>query len=132
MRTAIDQFELARDGLGSISRLSAIEREALRNAYFFLGACAYDLGDFELAVKHYAAAHAKFSDDPAALVPLIQIVSARLQQGEYALAQAANERAQRLYDSFPDNVWADSNLPLTREDWQRWFQASERLATVGG
>ena len=132
LRTAIEQFEIARDGLGAISQASAIEREALRNAYFFLGACAYNLGDFELAVKHYAAAHAKYSGDPAALVPLIQIVSARLQQGEYALARAANERAQRLYESFPDDVWADSNLPLTRDDWQRWFQASERLATVGG
>jgi len=132
LRTAIEQFELARDGLSSISEPTAVEREALRNAYFFLGSCAYDLGEYELAVKHYAAAHAKYSGDPAALVPLIQIVSARLQQGEYAMARAANERAQRLYESFPDEVWADGNLPLTRDDWQRWFEASERLATAGG
>ncbi len=132
LRSAIEQFELARDGLERIRDLSAAEREALRNAYFFLGACAYDLEDYELAVKHYAAAHAKYSNDPAALVPLIQIVSARLQQGELALARAANERAQRLYQSFPDEVWNSSELPLTREDWQRWFQASERLATAGG
>lgn len=132
LRSAIEQFELARDGLEQIREPSAAEREALRNAYFFLGACAYDLEDYELAVKHYAAAHAKYSHDPAALVPLIQIVSARLQQGELALARAANERAQRLYQSFPDEVWDDSALPLTRDDWQRWFQASERLATVGG
>lgn len=132
LRTAIEQFELSRDGLERVRDLSAVEREALRNAYFFLGACAYDLGDYEQAVKHYAAAHARYSGDPAALVPLIQIVSARLEQGELAMARAANERAQRLYESFPDDVWNDSNLPLTREDWQRWFQASERLATVGG
>jgi tetratricopeptide (TPR) repeat protein len=132
LRSAIEQFELARDGLEGIRELSAAEREALRSAYFFLGACAYDLRDYELAVKHYAAAHAKYSNDPAALVPLIQIVSARLEQGELALARAANERAQRLYQSFPDEVWDNSDLPLTRDDWQRWFQASERLATVGG
>jgi tetratricopeptide (TPR) repeat protein len=132
LRTAIEQFELARDGLERVREPSAAEREALRSAYFFLGACAYDLEDYELAVKHYAAAHAKYSGDPAALVPLIQIVSARLQQGELALARAANERAQRLYESFPNEVWTDSALPLTREDWQRWFQASERLATAGG
>lgn len=132
LRTAIEQFEYARDGLELIRDPSASEREALRSAYFFLGACAYDLEDYELAVKHYAAAHAKYSNDPAALVPLIQIVSARLQQGEMALARAANERAQRLYQSFPDTVWADSSLPMTRDDWQRWFQASERLATAGG
>ncbi|MFI4882732.1 MAG: tetratricopeptide repeat protein [Phycisphaerales bacterium JB064] len=132
LRTAIEQYELARAGLEKFRDLSAIEREALRNAYFFLGSCAYDLQDYELAVKHYAAAHAKYSGDPSALVPLIQIVSARLQQGEIALARAANERAQRLYESFPDEVWADANLPLTRDDWQRWFQASERLATAGG
>lgn len=130
--TSIEQFELTRDGLEQLAGLSIGEREALRSAYFFLGACAYDLGDYELAVKHYAAAHAKYSGDPAALVPLIQIVSARLEQGELALARAANERAQRLYESFPDDVWNDSALPLTREDWQRWFQASEKLATVGG
>lgn len=132
LRTAIDQFELARAGLENSREPSAVERESLRNAYFFLGSCAYDLEDYELAVKHYAAAHAKYSSDPAALVPLIQIVSARLQQGELALARAANERARRLYESFPDEVWTDANLPLTRDDWQRWFQASERLATAGG
>ncbi len=132
LRTAIDEFGKARDGLEKVRDPSASERESLRSAYFFLGSCAYDLEDYELAVKHYAAAHAKYSGDPAALVPLIQIVSARLQQGELALARAANERAQRLYQSFPDEVWNDSALPMTRDDWQRWFQASERLATAGG
>lgn len=132
LRTAIEQFELTRDGFERLAELSPAERESLRSAYFFLGACSYDLGDYELAVKHYAAAHAKYAGDPAALVPLIQIVSARLQQGEFALARAANERARRLYESFPSEVWNDSDLPLSRDDWQRWFQASERLATAGG
>lgn len=132
LRTAIEQYELARASLESLAEPGVAEREALRNAYFFLGACAYDLGDYDLAVKHYAAAHARYASDPAALVPLIQIVSARLQQGELALARAANERAKRLYESFPEEVWTDATLPMTREDWQRWFQASERLATAGG
>lgn len=132
LRTSIEHFELTRDGLERLTDLSTAEAESLRSAYFFLGACAYDLGDYELAVKHYAAAHAKYAGDPAALVPLIQIVSARLEQGELALARAANERAQRLYESFPDEVWNSSDLPLTRDDWQRWFQASEKLATAGG
>lgn len=132
LRTAIEQYEHSRTGLERLQLPTPAEREALRGAYFFLGACAYDLEDYDLAVRHYAAAHAKYSGDPASLVPLIQIVSARLQQGEYALARAANERAQRLYQSFPEEVWADNALPLTREDWQRWFQASERLATAGG
>lgn len=132
LRTAIEHYEQARAGLERLSQPTPAEREALRGAYFFLGACAYDLEDYELAVRHYAAAHAKYSGDPSSLVPLIQIVNARLQQGEFALARAANERAQRLYQSFPEEVWADPTLPLTRDDWQRWFQASERLATAGG
>ena len=132
LRTAIEQYELARAGLESLEMPTPAERESLRGAYFFLGACAYDLEDYDLAVRQYAAAHAKYSGDPASFVPLIQIVSARLQQGELGLARAANERAQRLYESYPEEVWANTDLPLTRADWQRWFQASERLATVGG
>jgi len=131
LRTAIEHFERVRTGLESLASLSSLERDALRNTFFYLGACPFDLGEYELAVRNYAAAYARYANDPAALVPLIQIVRARLAQGELALARAANDRARRVYESFPQDVWDDSALPLTREDWQRWFEASERLATAG-
>ncbi|MEO1007697.1 MAG: tetratricopeptide repeat protein [Planctomycetota bacterium] len=129
--TAMEHYTAARDGLETLRGPTAVEAEYLRNAYFYLGACPFDLGDYETAVRNYAAAHARYARDPSALVPLIQIVNARLAQGEYALAQAANERAQRLYASFPAEVWDDADLPMSRGDWQRWFEASERLASVG-
>ena len=35
---------------------------ALRNSYFFLGDCAFDLGDFESAVQHYETARERTED----------------------------------------------------------------------
>lgn len=112
-------------------RRTAAEELALRNAYFYMGECAFHLADYDRAVLFYDAAREKYSQDPASLVALAQMVTAHLKQGDTARAKAAQERAVRFYKSLPSSAWDDPTLPMTRADWERWLDASGKLAGAG-
>lgn len=133
LREALSLFAEVRDGLGALppERLSESGRVALRNSYFFLGDCAFDLGDYESAVRHYETAREKFSRDPASLVGMVQIVNAYVAMGEIDRARAANERARRFYTSLPQDAWNDPYLPMSREDWERWLDSTAELFGFG-
>jgi len=125
-------FELVRDSIEAKEqhRRTALEETQLRNAYFYLGDCAFDLKDYEAAIRYYDAARERYPKDPASLVAMVQIVSAHLEQGDMRRAMTANERAKRFFDSLPASVWDDPNLPMTRRDWERWLDATSKLATI--
>lgn len=131
---AIDLFQQVRNGLLEIeaTRLSLAERMYLRNSHFYLGDCAFDLGDFATAIRYYDTAREQHPRDPASLVAMIQIVNAYLAQGDHKRAWTANERARRFYSSLPPSVWDDPNLPMSDRDWVRWLDASAKLAEAEG
>jgi TolA-binding protein len=110
------------------SRRSALDDVYLRNAFFYVGDCAFDQGDYETAVRRYEAARERYPKDPASLVAMMQIVSAYLEQGEPRKAGVANAKARKFYESLPESVWDDPTLPLTRREWERWLDAQGRLA----
>ncbi len=130
---AIDLFQQVRTSLlaADASRLSVADRVYLRNAFYYLGDCAYDLGDYESAIRHYDAARERHPRDPASLVAMIQIVNAYLAQGDHKRAWTAHERARRFYASLPASAWDDPNLPMSDKDWAAWLDASAKLAAVG-
>jgi tetratricopeptide (TPR) repeat protein len=99
----------------------------LRNASFYLGDCAFDLADYETAIRQYDAAREKYPKDPASLVAMIQIVNAYVEQGDLKRARTANDRAKRFYESLPESAWTDPNLPIGQAEWQRWLDAMGRL-----
>ncbi|MCC6676970.1 MAG: tetratricopeptide repeat protein [Phycisphaerales bacterium] len=134
LRKALVMFEQVRAGLEARDerRRTALEEIQLRNSYFYLGDCAFDLKDDELAIRHYDAAKERYPKDPASLVAMIQIVNAHVRQGDMKRAAAANERAKRFFDSLPDSVWDDPNLPMSRKDWERWLGSTVELARPGG
>ncbi|MBX3365566.1 MAG: tetratricopeptide repeat protein [Phycisphaeraceae bacterium] len=113
-------------------RRTRLERESLRNAYFFRGACAFDLGDHAAAIRFYDAAYDRYPKDPASLAALVQIVNAYVEQGDFERARASNSRARRFFHSLPDEVWDDPHLPMSRTDWERWLESSSRLYAQGG
>jgi tetratricopeptide (TPR) repeat protein len=129
---ARDLFEAVRDSIDAkdVRRRTALEETQLRNAYFYLGDCAFDLRDYEAAIRYYDAARERYPKDPASLVAMVQIVSAHLEQGDMRRAMTANERAKRFFASLPPSVWDDPNLPMTRRDWERWLDATSKLATI--
>lgn len=129
LRRAITLFETVRRDLDTkdARRRTAAEETYLRNSYFYMGEAAFRLKDYDTAITHYNAAKDRYSQDPAALVAMTQIVSCHLKQGDMKRAQAANERAKRFYAGIPASVWDDPTLPMTRQDWERWLDATSQL-----
>lgn len=129
LQKALGLYDSARLGLEGMQpqKRTAMDTLYLRNAYFYLGDCAFDLGDNDSAVRYYNAARERYPRDPASLVALVQIVNTYLRQGNVSAARAANERAKYFYENLPEEVWDDPNLPMRRRDWERWIESNSKL-----
>lgn len=111
-------------------RRSGLEELTLRNTWFYLGDVAFDLGEYEHAIRRYDSARERYAKEPAALVAMTQIVSCYLKLGDVARATTVNNRAKNFYKSLPETAWDDPNLPMTRRDWERWLDAADELMSV--
>ncbi len=131
LKSGLTHFEKARRGLESLAHRGELEDRCLRNAYFYLGESAFDLEDYEGAVRHYDAAKERYPNDPASLVAMTQIVSAYKALGQADKARTANARAKRFFESLPDSVWDDPSLPMDRRAWERWLDSSIELSQAG-
>jgi tetratricopeptide (TPR) repeat protein len=126
---SIEEFTRVRDALDRVDprALGRVDAIYLRNSHFYLGDCAFDRRAFEEAIEYYTTARARYPDDPAVLVALIQIVNSYLELGDTASARTANERARAFYQSLPEEAWDDPYLPLSRREWERWLDSSAKL-----
>ena len=129
LQSAAGLYERVRTALESdpARRLDELERVCLRNAYFAIGDCAFDLGDFDAAIAAYDSARLKYSDDPSSLVAMVQIVNAYVQQQRWPQARTANERARQHLARFPDDVWQRPDIPMEKKHWERWLDARTLL-----
>lgn len=132
LQRAAELFEVCRRDLEArdARRLSKLEQLQLRNCYFYIPDCEFELKDFDNAIRHYDAAREKYSADPASLVAMVQIVNAYVEQGDLKRAATAQERAKRFYDSLPLSVWADQNLPMSQGDWLKWLNSMDKLKPI--
>ena len=132
LRRAMQEFERVRRDLASRDprRLTTVQRQYLQNASFYLGDCAFDLGEYDLAIELYDAAKERYEREPASLVAMIQIVSAHVAKGELEMARTANNRAKTFFASLPEDVWTRPDLPMSRGDWERWLESSERIYSM--
>ena len=105
-----------------------LERTHLRNAYFSIGDCAMEMKDYDAAIGAYDEARLKYSDDPASLVAMAQIVSAYAAQEKWPEARTANERARQQLAKFPESVWQMPDLPMEKRHWERWLDARTLIA----
>lgn len=129
LRSAAELYERVRASLEAdpARKLSELERICLRNAYFAIGDCAFDLGEFDAAIAAYDTARLKYSDDPSSLVAMVQIVNAYVQQQQWPQARTANERARQHLARFPDEVWQRPDIPMEKKHWERWLDARTLL-----
>lgn len=109
-------------------RLSELESSAVRNAFFFRADCAFDLGDFDRAIEFYDAAAQRFSDDPASLVAMVQIVNAYAATGRWDEARTAHERARQRFRELPADSFDRPDMPMDRRHWERWLDSVAELA----
>jgi TolA-binding protein len=128
-REAINGYEQAISQFDErpATSLGIFESVALRNAHFYLGDCAFDLGEYDRAINFYDRARDRYGDDPASLVAMVQIVNAYIKTGQIGRAKTANERAKRFYAMIPDEAWDDPTLPMDRKDWERWLESNAEL-----
>jgi tetratricopeptide (TPR) repeat protein len=131
LRSAIEHFGVVRDELGRLDPRAMTELQSvyLRNAHFYLGDCAFDLEQYREAIDYYDRAKSRYSGDPAVLVAMIQTVNAYIALGDFTSARTANDRAKATYQTLPDDVWDDPNLPMSRREWESWLDANTRLIT---
>ncbi|MCC6660100.1 MAG: tetratricopeptide repeat protein [Phycisphaerales bacterium] len=134
LRTAQALFERVRESIRGMDprRTDDLQRLQMRNATFYVGDCAFELGLYDEAIRRYDAAREAYPRDPASLVALVQIVNCYMAQGDLKRAATANERARRFYAGLPDDAWNDPNLPMSRADWQRWLDSLAQLAPPAG
>lgn len=137
LRGAMAMYEQVRGSIESIEedRRDELDRVHLRNAYFYLGDCAFDLGEYRLAIEHFDTARQQYPDDPASLVASVQIVNAYVEQGEWEKAATANQRARQHLARLPDTVWESPRMPMERRHWERWLESTtliDQMARAGG
>lgn len=130
LRQAAALFASVRDQIDDIDprRRRAIDELYLRNAQFYQADCLYDLEEHQEAIKAYSEAQRRYADNPASLVAHMQVFNAYVQIGEFDKARTAQARAKKFYESLDPAVWDDPLLPLSREDWERWLDATHELA----
>ncbi len=130
LQKAAAGFEQVRRALDAkpADKRSVVEETYLRNSCFYVGDCIFALKDYDGAIRAYTAARDRYPTDPASLVAMIQIVNANLARGDVKAALTANERAKRFYRGLPAEVWNDPNLPMGKDDWERWLDSTDRLA----
>jgi TolA-binding protein len=134
LREGLALFDEVRSALEArdARRLTDLERLQLRNATFYVADCAFELGQYDDAIRRYDAARERYSRDPASLVAMMQIVNAYMAQGDLRRAATANERARRFYESLPEEAWSDPSLPMSRRDWERWLDSLAQLTPIAG
>ncbi|MFM9956538.1 MAG: tetratricopeptide repeat protein [Phycisphaerales bacterium] len=141
LEAALDLYDRVRGLLEALDprRTSELEKLTLRNAMFYRGDCAYDLGEFysedkeksrgyyQQAIRSYDAAAQRYADDPSSLAAMMQIVSAYAALGRWTEAQTAQNRAKARLKELPPEAWANASGPMDKQHWERWLESSVKL-----
>ncbi|HEY4329416.1 MAG TPA: tetratricopeptide repeat protein [Phycisphaerae bacterium] len=100
-------LEAASDSSVLTTRLLApIEEQYLRTSYMNRAACAFDRGEYDLAIKLYDETSARFTDEVIGVQSFVQIVNAYLAMNQPIQAKAAAERGRWLLSRVPDSAFA--------------------------
>jgi tetratricopeptide (TPR) repeat protein len=91
-------------------------------SHFYRADCAYDLGDYEQAIRLYNTAAQRYQDDTSTLSAYVQIVNSYCALGKFDEARTANERAQVLLKRIPQETFADGSFSLPKEYWSDWLK----------
>ncbi len=131
-----DMLMNARDyfagAIKAYNRISEDQRDKRDNLYLkyswlYQADCLFDLGDYRLAVDLYEQAALRYEMTPTALMALVQVVNCHIKLGNPRDASMANSRAIAQLVRMDDKVLMDSDVALTREQWEQWFDWADKL-----
>lgn len=120
---AQDEYDVAIAGFESMSPASrsALDNELLKNALLWRADCAFDLGEYDDSIRMYSDFADRYTQDPATLVALIQVVNAYAEIGKFDAARTAQNRARKVLAAMPDDAFERGLLPASRDVWERWL-----------
>lgn len=132
LRQSLALYDGVRSTLDAVDerRRSDLQELVLRNAHFYRADCAFDLGEYDAAIRHYDAAAQRYARDPASLVAMVQIVNSYVELGRWQEARTANERARRRLRELPPEALDSPDLPMTRRHWERWLDAAAAIDAI--
>lgn len=105
-------------------RLNRLERDMLRRSYLYRGDCAFQIGEYELAIQLYDYSVRKYSVHHSSMYALVQIVNSYNELGMKARAQTAHRRALVRLKQLPDEAFSAPDSLMDREAWERWLENS--------
>ena len=105
-------------------RLNRLERDMLRRSYLYRGDCAFQTGEYELAIQLYDYSVRKYSVHHSSMYALVQIVNSYNELGMKDRAQTAHRRALVRLKQLPDEAFSAPDSLMDREAWERWLENS--------
>ena len=99
-----------------------IDQLYLKLAHFYRADCAFDLNEYDDAIKLYDFAARRYHDDPSALAAYVQIVNSWVALNKPDEARAANERAKWMLRRIPADAFAaDNSFNISKQYWEQWL-----------
>ena len=96
LQSAVKRFDLAVAGLDDPAHapLDPLEAQLLRQAYLRRADAIAELGQYDMAMDHYAAVERRFGEEPTALEALVRMANLAHLQGDEGAARSATNRAR--------------------------------------
>jgi len=132
LESALDYFRQAIDFYENIPQerrdrhKKILDDLYLRHSRMCYADCLYDLARYNDAVVSYEGIVLQYQLTPTALMAFTQIINCYVKLGESAEAASTNSRAIWQLTKMPDSALADSTLQRTREQWEQWFDWTEK------
>jgi tetratricopeptide (TPR) repeat protein len=121
--------DLYMDSIASLEKFpsrSTLENNYLQQAYVYRADCLFDLGQYLQAIKAYEQVIDHYEKTSSALASYVQIANAYQRLGQYGKIKAVLERMKWLVQQLPNEAFAKSGKPFSREDWQEWIDWNYR------
>ena len=99
----------------------------LKHSWLYQADCLFDLGEYRQAVDLYEQAALRYQMTPTALMALVQVVNCHIKLNNPRAASSANSRAISQLARMDDKDLIDSDVAMTRQQWQEWFDWADNL-----
>jgi tetratricopeptide (TPR) repeat protein len=98
------------------------DKQYERQSYFYRGDCAYELANFDEAIRLYDAAAKRYEQEPAVLAAYVQIVNSYCAMGKMDEARVANEKAKALLRNLPAEAFNNGSFTMPKSYWEQWMK----------